>query len=61
MNWLLILATVVMLVGNVAWGWGIPVILALLPILLPLALALLFVGVPSLVAAVVFARSNRRL
>jgi len=53
MQVLLILATVLMLVGNVAWGWGIPVLLALLPILLPLGIFLIGALVTIIAAFVV--------
>lgn len=53
MQALLLLATVLMLVGNVAWGWGIPVLLALLPILLPLGISLIGALVTLIAACVV--------
>lgn len=51
MSALLILATVVMLVGNVTLGWGIPVILALLPLLIPVVIAVVGFAVAVLAAA----------
>lgn len=54
MQVLLTIATVLMLVGNVAWGWGIPVLLALLPILLPLGIFLI-AALVTLIAAFVVA------